>query len=131
MTSCPHCNKNMKMLDVLGMDNWRPTACGHCNKNCMATDRSLFLWFFVFLVTTGLLVYVATSEIELNKLFSAVVAFIIWLITFPLIVKAKKYRVRQYWLPKSRALGYLVYLVVPVGVIVMVLATAIHFQVGM
>lgn len=97
----------------------------------MATDGSLVLWFFVFLVTTGFLVYVATPVIELNKLFSALVAFTVWLITFPLVVKAKKYRARQYWLPKSRALGYLVYFVVPVGVIIMALATAIHFQVGM
>lgn len=119
------------MLDVLGMDNWRPTICGHCNKNCMATDGSLVLWFFVFLVATGFLTYVASSVIELNKLFSVVAALILWPLTFPLIVKAKKYRAREYWLPRRRALGYLVYLVVPVGVIVIALAAAIHFRVGM
>lgn len=38
----------MKMLDILGMDNWKPTACSYCNKLSMATDKSLILWFIIF-----------------------------------------------------------------------------------
>ncbi len=131
MTSCPHCNRKMEMLDVLGMDNWRPTVCGYCNKLCMATDRSLVFWFAVFTISMGAVVFTVPEVVEINKMFAGFIALVVWPITFPVIVKAKKYHQRQYWLPKNRLLGYFVYLVIPVGVIVLALALAIHFEVGM
>ncbi len=131
MTSCPHCNKKMKMLDVLGMDNWRPSACGYCNKLCMATDGSLVLWLVVFLIIMGAVIFTASEVVEINKVFAGFVGLAVWLLTFPVIVKAKKYHQRQYWLPKNRLFGYFVYLVVPVCVIVLALTVAVHFKVGM
>lgn len=130
MTTCPHCKKKMKLLDVLGMDNWRPTACSYCNKLCMATDSSLGLWFVCFLITIGAFIFSVSQIVEITKLMAGVAALIAWPITFPSIVKAKKYEIREYWLPKNRLLGYFVYLIVPVLVVVLAIAIAIHFKVG-
>ncbi|MBU2983985.1 hypothetical protein KO528_01360 [Saccharophagus degradans] len=131
MTYCPHCNKKMKILDVLGMNNWAPTICGYCNKGCMATDRSLAVWLFALVVVVGSIIFVASPFMERGKVFSGVVVIFVWVITFPLIVKAKKYKARQYWLPKSRILACFVYLVIPVCVVVLAFILAIYFKVGM
>lgn len=131
MILCPHCNQKMKMLDVLGMDNWSSTACSYCEEPCMGTDRSLVLWFVVFLIIAGVVVFAASQVIEVNKLLAGFVALVAGLLTFPVIVRAKKYQRREYWLPKSRLLGCFVYLVVPVFVIVLALALAMHFEIGL
>ena len=131
MTSCPHCNKKMKMLDILGMDNWKPTACSYCNKLSMATDKSLILWFIIFLASIGSVFYSLSVFVEIDIILAVPAVLLVWPLTFSLIVKAKKYRKRRYWLPKSRLLGYFVYLGVPIFVIILALAMAIHFEFGM
>ena len=131
MTSCPHCNKKMKMLDILGMDNWKPTACSYCNKLSMATDKSLILWFIIFLASIGSVFYSLSAFVEIDIILAVPAVLLVWPLTFSLIVKAKKYRKRRYWLPKSRLLGYFVYLGVPIFVIILALAMAIHFEFGM
>ncbi|MFL0802023.1 MAG: hypothetical protein K6L80_16370 [Agarilytica sp.] len=97
----------------------------------MATDGSLVFWFIVFLITAGAVIALASEVVVISKLFAGVVVLVLWPLIFPAIVKAKKYKLRQYWLPKSRLLGYFVYLVVPVSIIALALAVAIHFEVGM
>jgi hypothetical protein len=97
----------------------------------MATDKSLALAFFTVIILVGSIVYAASMLIEMNKLIAVGVALVMWPLAFPVIIKTRKYEQRQYWLPKSRALGYLIYLVVPVSIVVLTLTAAIYFEVGM
>jgi hypothetical protein len=97
----------------------------------MATDASLVLWFVVFLAAMGTIVFSASSAIEISKLQACMAALVVWPLTFPVIVKAKKFKQRYYWLPKSRLWGYFVYLIIPISAIVSAFATAIHFTVGL
>ena len=97
----------------------------------MATDRSLALSFISIVVLVGSITYAASMLIEMNKLMASVIALVVWPLTFPVIIKARKFKQRQYWLPKSRFLGYFVYLVVPVGIVALALMAAIYFEVGM
>jgi hypothetical protein len=53
--------------------------------------------------------------------------FAIW----PLIVRLKPWSDFHYWLPQSRLVGYSVYLLLPVGIVVLALYLAVKFKVGM
>ena len=97
----------------------------------MATDGSLALWLAIFLLLIGSVIFTLPDLGDMNKIIAGGIALIVWLLTFPAIVKAKKFRQRHYWLPKSRVLGYFVYLVVPVGLVLLALVLAVHFEVGM
>jgi hypothetical protein len=109
------------------MDNWQPTWCGHCSGLCMATTGSMLLWFVLFIVCCFLVI----SNLELTKIETAISALVIWPLTFRLVVKAEKYEKRQYYLPKSRAVGYLIYLVLPIFVILLGVFLLAYFEVGM
>ena len=100
-------------------------------KLTMATDGSLLIWFVVFIAVTLLTILGLSSAIEINKFIAGSLALVIWPLTFPFIVKATKYKKREYNLPKSRLAGYLLYLVVPVTAIALALSAAIYFEVGM
>jgi hypothetical protein len=52
--------------------------------------------------------------------------FIVW----PAIIRLKPWTPFQYWLPKSRLIGYFVYLVIPVALMASLLSLAIKFEVG-
>jgi hypothetical protein len=58
--------------------------------------------------------------------FSAIAAyyFAIW----PLIVRLKPWTPFQYWLPKSRLVGYSVYLLIPLALMVLLLCLAVKFR---
>lgn len=53
-----------------------------------------------------------------------------YLVAWPLIVRLKPWSPFQYWLPKSRLLGYLVYLVVPLGIMTLLFFVLARFKVG-
>jgi hypothetical protein len=131
MTSCPHCNQKLNIITVLGMDNWRPTVCDNCTRTIMASNGSLLLWFLMFVTALGLVVTLTSNITELSKLVCGALSLVLWVITFPLIVKAVPYKKKQYWLPKNRALGYFIYLGIPVLVVMTALFLAAYFKVGM
>ena len=131
MTSCPHCKNRLKFIDILGMDNWSPTVCSNCNRLCMATDSSLIFWFVSFIALISVLLFWVSVYTEINKVMTIGIALVIWPLTFPVMVRAKKFKQRKYWLPKSRLLGYFIYLVVPITVIVLALVLASYLGLGM
>ncbi len=53
--------------------------------------------------------------------------FAIW----PFIVRLKPWSEWQYWLPKSRLVAYSVYLLLPVGTLVLMVYLAAKFELGM
>lgn len=53
--------------------------------------------------------------------------FAVW----PLVVRLKPWSDFQYWLPKSRLVGYSVYLLLPLGITALALYIAAKFKVGM
>ncbi|WP_339075302.1 hypothetical protein [Teredinibacter turnerae] len=97
----------------------------------MATDGSLALWLAIFILLVGGVVFILPDLGEMNKIITGTIALLVWPLTFPAIVKAKKFKQRHYWLPNSRMLGYFVYLLLPVGLVVLALVLAIYFEVGM
>lgn len=97
----------------------------------MATDGSLALWLVTLSALAGTVVFILLTLFDMSQMVAVSVTLVLWPLTFPKIVKAKKFKQRHYWLPKSRLLGYFVYLVIPVGVIALALVLAIHFEVGM
>ena len=52
--------------------------------------------------------------------------FMVW----PTIVRLKPWTPFQYWLPKSRLIGYFVYLVIPVALMASLLFLAVKFGAG-
>ncbi len=57
----------------------------------------------------------------------AVYYFAVW----PAIVRLKPWTPFQYWLPKSRFIGYFVYLLLPLGILVLLFFLAVKFKVGL
>jgi len=60
-----------------------------------------------------------------------IVGFMLYSIAWPSIVRLKPWTPWRYWLPKSRLLGYTVYLVIPVATMIFVIFLAAHFKWGM
>ena len=89
------------------------------------------MWFAIFVAASLSAIWTLSSFIEVNKLVAVPLTLILWPLTFPLVVKAVKYKKRQYYVPESRVVGYFLYLVLPVSVIVLVVTLAIIFEVGM
>ncbi len=131
MTKCPRCNHKLPLLDAIVLDNWRPTVCQNCKLACKATTSSLLIWLSIFIAVSGITLFLISMYAEISKSIAAVVALIYWPITAPLFVKATKFKPMQYWLPQSRIVGYLVYLVLPVSMIALVIYLLVHFNVGM
>ena len=50
---------------------------------------------------------------------------------WPLVVRLKPWTEFQYWLPKSRLVGYSVYLLLPVATIALLIYLAAKFELGM
>jgi hypothetical protein len=57
----------------------------------------------------------------------AIYYFVVW----PRIVRFKPWTPFQYWLPKSRIVGYSVYLLLPVALLVLLFYLGVHFEWGM
>jgi hypothetical protein len=55
----------------------------------------------------------------------------LYLLAWPRIVRLKPWTPFKYWLPKSRVLGYAVYLLIPVSAIILLFYFAVRFQWGM
>ena len=53
--------------------------------------------------------------------------FAIW----PYVVRLKPWSAFQYWLPKSRLVGYCVYLLLPIATIALLIYLAAAFELGM
>ena len=102
----------------------RPSTrfCGSCGNILVATSKSAML-FLAYIIATQYLVFDLCTKIGIRntEALPLVVLFIVFLVSvvviWPLILEVKIYRYRSrknVWLPKSIAVGYIVYLLLPI-----------------
>ena len=140
--SCPRCMKSEFSYRALlsahpYFGEFSPTriTCPSCGVPLRVTARSRFLAagavvgsLIACMLLLGLL------PIQLHKWQVILVAlgvvtayyFMVW----PTIVRLKPWTPFQYWLPKSRLIGYFVYLVIPVALMASLLFLAVKFGAG-
>lgn len=131
MARCPRCKHRMSFIDTLVMDNWRPTICRNCGLACKATTASLIIWLLAFISLTGASLYVLSHFTNITKPVGGIVGLACWPATASVFIKATKFKPMRYWLPQSRALGYAVYLGLPLLAIALVLSLLPHFEFGL
>ena len=99
-----------------------------------AKSRLLSATAVLFLVfASGVLLVKAGNDLHRWQIFivvAGVLAFY-YLAIWPLVVRLKPWTAFQYWLPKSRLVGYTVYLLLPVAAIGLLLYLAAKFGLGM
>ena len=141
--SCPNCGKSEFRYRALlsvhpSPGEMSPTliTCPSCGSNLRVTAKSRLLGAATFLslviASAMLLATLPMTLMEwqfLTAILSVMAAyyFAIW----PLIVRLKPWSEFQYWLPKSRLVGYSVYLLLPLGIMALALYLAVKFKVGM
>ena len=141
--TCPRCMKSefpyRALISTFPYPGESSPACINCPSCGIAlrvTTRSRFLGAGVLLgslIGTSLLL--TRSPIHLRGwqvmlvVFGVIAAY--YFAFWPIAVRLKPWTPFQYWLPKSRLVGYSVYLLLPVALLVSLLYLAIKFEVGM
>ena len=138
--SCPICKKyEFTYGEILHMSpgghEFSPNRldCGGCNARLRITRKSRLLFIAIFFVSLignifgmNAIFPKASKVLLLISMVSVItcVYFIIW----PRIVESEYWAPYKYWLPKSRLLGYTVYLVLPISVIIGLFCIVIFFR---
>jgi hypothetical protein len=141
--SCPTCNKSEFSYRALRSVHPYPgefgpasIACPSCGSDVRVTAKSRLvaaILMFVFATAPSLLMlwaglHLHTWQIVIVAMGGiAIYYYAIW----PLVVRLKPWSEFQYWLPKSRLIGYSVYLFLPVATIVLLVYLAAKFELGM
>ena len=85
-------------------------------------------------ILAGLVVLAVETGVPLRG-WRIVPLLVVWVglysIAWTHIVRLKPWTPWQYWLPKSRLVGYSVYLGIPVAAIAFIISLAVHFNWGM
>jgi hypothetical protein len=97
-----------------------------------STSRYGFILFFVFCMALGLFI---VAKLNLNSIF-APIPFLIslaasYFLVWPYLVRVKPWCDFKYYLPKSRLVGYGIYLFIPIVLIVGLFVLGIKFGWGM
>ena len=135
--SCPRCHKaRFSYRALLGVHPYPGEsspiriACPSCGEVLRVTAKSRFLGAAVVVSILPLLIVVTRLLLSpLHKWQLMLVAlglmagyyFGLW----PIAVRLKRWSEFQYWLPKSRLVGYSVYLLLPVALLALLLYAAI------
>jgi len=140
---CPQCKKSdfsyRELLSVHpypGEFSPARIMCPSCGAASRVTAKSrlLVVALIVFLAMTPVLL-LAQAGIDLAKwqMIFVVVAFLAFynLAIWPFIVRLKPWTEFQYWLPKSRLVGYSVYLLLPIVAIGFLVFLAAKLGLGM
>jgi hypothetical protein len=139
---CPRCDRTDFSFRALHAVHPHPgefspsrIICPSCRAVLRVTAISRLVSAFVCLcILAGLIVLAAALGVSLKgwRLAPLIVAWlVVYSISWIYIVRLKSWTPWQYWLPKSRVLGYTVYLGIPVATIVSVFSLAVHFKWGM
>src|SRR5262245_25213500 len=139
---CPYCHQSQ--FTYRALVGVHPAAhvipekivCPSCHAELRVTAMSRLtggIAFFATMVTIALLPSTMETRWETWELLLAISAgFILYSFEWVFIVRLKPWTPHfQYWLPKSRVVGYSVYLLVPVAVIALILYLAVHFRWGL
>ena len=141
--SCPQCKESdfsyralLSVHPYFGEFSPARIICPSCGATLRVTAKARLLsaTLFLFLVfATGVLLAKAGSQLHGWQLFIVVAGVLAFysLAIWPLFVRLKPWSAFQYWLPKSRLVGYSVYLLLPVATIVLLLYLATKFGFGM
>ena len=140
---CPQCKKSgfsyralLSIHPYPGEFSPAGITCPSCEAALRVTAKSrlMAVALLLFLVAVPVVV-LAWSGVELHEWQVFFVAagsmvfyyFAIW----PYVVRLKPWTAFQYWLPKSRLVGYFVYLLLPVATIALLFYLAVKFELGM
>lgn len=111
-------------------------TCPNCGKRLRITRGSRLL--FVFLLLSSVIataVVCAKYTMGLAEPFflaiTASVAALIYLVVWPCVIRVEKWASFRYWLPKSRLVGYTVYLLLPILFLVGLFSIAVTIKWGM
>lgn len=110
--------------------------CSLCGVRLRITTRSRIKFSLVIFVTIfGGLVLFGYMNPKLSLLAYVVVggsiALTSYLLVWPMQVELEKWSPFNYWLPKSRLVGYGVYLLLPAMLIIGIFILAVKFELGM
>jgi hypothetical protein len=110
-------------------------VCPHCHAVLRVTATSRAISAFVCLgILAGLFFLAATTGV-LRHDWRFVPLIGVWLALYSIawiyVVRLKPWTPWQYWLPKSRVVGYAVYLGIPVATMVFIFGLAVHLKWGM
>ena len=109
--------------------------CGNCKEYLSSTSlyRALFL-ILIFASIIWSAISLDNSDLNLSSFqLTAMVfvgALVYWFVIWPLFLKVKKWQPPYYYLPKSRIVGYFLYLVIPVLFLFGLLFLAAKYEVG-
>jgi len=141
---CPHCGKPAFKYLVLAQTFFpsrsgpKPIRCPSCGGYACLSRQSQLVWVLLFLFAVATIAAVAKLNSNLTSagvyLFSVAVYIfwtLAWASVWPWIVKLQSWQHHldsgsKPWLPKSRMVGYLVYLLLPIAVMVALFAFAVH-----
>jgi hypothetical protein len=141
--SCPRCKKSefsyralLSSLPYRGELSPVKIICPSCGASLRVTAKSRLAGASLLLGSYLLsLLAVAYSPVTLQDWQLYLGSFLIlgfcYLALWPLIVRFKPWTPFQYWLPKSRLVGYTVYLLLPIGLILFSMYAAAKLGVGM
>ncbi len=137
--SCPHCSKSSFTYRTLlavhpypGESSPAKIACPSCGETLRVKASSRFLAAALIVSILPLIAVVMAlfpsplDDWQLVLVVSALMAgyyFVFW----PLAVRLKPWSEFQYWLPKSRIVGYAVYLLLPISLMVLIFFAAIRW----
>lgn len=141
--SCPECGKSsftyrslLAVHPYRGEFNPARIICPSCGTELRVTTASRLLSAAIFLASVfGVAALLVLTALDIPRWLTFVIIigtmctyfFAIW----PLTVRFKPWTPFRYWLPKSRLVGYTVYLLLPVALMVLVLILLAKFKVGM
>jgi CXXC-20-CXXC protein len=140
--SCPRCKKSeFSYREVLSVHpypgEFSPARikCPSCGMTSRVTAKSRLVSAGVLLALLAFLVLLSQTGIHLHEWQVLLLAFgtiaVYYFALWPRAVRLKPWTPFQYWLPKSRLVGYSVYLVAPVTLIVLLFYLAVRFGAGM
>jgi hypothetical protein len=105
-------------------------TCKKCHAKLKATWGSILLFIVLFLASAFALVSLTLSAIRVTHapskfetpilILAAILGyFLCYRLIWPRMIRLDEWAPRRYWLPKSRVVGYSVYLLLPMAVIVL------------
>lgn len=128
MIHCPHCQGRLTFVDRLAIRAGSQSPCRYCDQRYTATNTSFSIWLIVWLGSSFLFLKFFSAFIDKPIFIGLFMIF--WFATYPVFLRVKPYKKKEIWLPKSRIIGYLVYLLLPVIVFFSLLLLAAHFKIG-
>lgn len=139
---CPNCHRSDFSFRQLYAVHPHPgefspsrIICPSCRAVLRVTAISRLVSAFACIgILVGLVVLPVDMGVSLDGwrlLLFTVAGIALYSIAWIHIVRLKPWTPWQYWLPKSRVVGYAVYLGIPVAVMVFVISLAVHFKWGM